>query len=316
MTKIWDDILKLLVKADPQSFVSLMLAGAQFTGERDKELRTRTIDADLLYNVRWNNEDIVLHVEFQRKADKNMARRVWEYNVLTGCLAALPVYSVVLYLIEEKNVVEPPYEQRLPNGELVHYFQFRNLKLWEMSSDKLRQLGVEGMLPLLPLTKDGAQREIVEEMIADLQSTGRQDLYPLGYALAALVFKDSADKQWLKERFIRMHDILEESWAYQEMLETGMQKGLEKGMQKGIEQGMQKGIEQGMQKGIEQGAEQAFRDAISRCVHKRFPDLDEFCQQRLQAELHADRLRDLFDVLMDATHESEARDILNSLSPE
>ena len=314
MTKIWDDILKLLVKADPQSFVSLLLAGAKFTGERDKELQTRTINADLLYDVTWNNEDIVLHVEFQRKSDKNMARRVWEYNVLTGCLAGVPVYSIVLYLIEEKNIVDPPYEQRLPDGELVHYFQFRNLKLWEMSPDKLRQLGVEGMLPLLPLTKGGAQREVVEEMITDLRNANRKDLYPLGYALAALVFKDSVDKQWLKERFARMHDILEESWAYQEMQEEGMLKGLEKGLEQGILKGLEQGMEKGMEKGLELGKLEALRDAISRYVHKRFSDLDGLCQQRMEVETNADGLSDLLDALMDATDEIEARALLCSSS--
>ena len=78
MANEWDDSMKMLVKANPQALVSLLLPGAKFLGEQDKELKARTIEADLLYNVRWRGRKIILHVEFQLRADKNMARRVWE----------------------------------------------------------------------------------------------------------------------------------------------------------------------------------------------------------------------------------------------
>jgi hypothetical protein len=68
--------MKMLVRANPQSLVSLLLPGAKFKGERDKELQARTVEADLLYNVVWRGRKIILHVEFQRRGDKRMPRRV------------------------------------------------------------------------------------------------------------------------------------------------------------------------------------------------------------------------------------------------
>jgi hypothetical protein len=76
MAKLWDDLMKMLVGANPQHFVSLLLSGAQFESELVTELKSRTIEADLLYIVIWNGQKVVLHVEFQRRRDGNMGKRL------------------------------------------------------------------------------------------------------------------------------------------------------------------------------------------------------------------------------------------------
>ena len=84
---------------------------------------------------------------------------------------------------------------------------------------------IEGLLPLLPLTQDGISRQVVDEMIVGLNKAGKRDLLPLAYAFAALVFKQTEDHEWLRKRFAMLSDdILEDSWAYQEMLAKGMEK--------------------------------------------------------------------------------------------
>jgi len=220
--------MKMLVRANPQALVSLLLPGAKFQGEQDKELKARTVEADLLYNVIWRGRKIILHVEFQVEADKNMARRVWEYNVLTDYLTGLPVYSVVIYLVKRGTIVESRYQNEI--ADQVRLLTFRSIELWEVPTEMLKQKGLEGLLPLLPLTQGGKSREVVEETIAQLQATGHRDLLPLSYAFAALIFTKSADKLWLKERFEKMHDILEESWAYQEIVQKGLLQGVGKGV--------------------------------------------------------------------------------------
>jgi hypothetical protein len=228
LAKPWDDSMKMLVRANPQALVSLLLPGAKFQGEQDKELKARTVEADLLYNVIWRGRKIILHVEFQVEADKNMARRVWEYNVLTDYLTGLPVYSVVIYLVKRGTIVESRYQNEI--ADQVRLLTFRSIELWEVPTEMLKQKGLEGLLPLLPLTQGGKSREVVEETIAQLQATGHRDLLPLSYAFAALIFTKSADKLWLKERFEKMHDILEESWAYQEIVQKGLLQGVGKGV--------------------------------------------------------------------------------------
>lgn len=303
MAKLWDDLMKMLVGANPQHFVSLLLSGAQFESELVTELKSRTIEADLLYIVIWNDQKVVLHVEFQRRRDGNMGKRLWEYNILTTYLSGLPVCSFALYLRKDGNIVKPPYQQMLPDGEVVHLFYFRNIQLWELSAEVLKQPGVEGMLPLLPLMKGGSERQAIEEMIASLGAAGKQDLLPLGYAFAALVLDSEGERDWLRKRFDMLKDILEESWAYQEMV----QKGLEKGFSQGIEQGLEKGLEKGIEQGIEKGKLEALRQAIVDVVEERFPEIIALTKKQVNAIEDPALLRRL-NVKMSiaqTTHEAE-----------
>jgi predicted transposase YdaD len=319
MAKLWDDLMKILVRANPQSFVSFLLPGAQFLGERDKELQTRTVHADLLYNVIWHGREIILHVEFQRKRDEQMALRVWEYNVLTRFLTRRPVYSIVIYLVKQKNVVEPPYTEEVA-GEVIHQFSFRNIKLWEITPAMIKQVGLEGLLPLLPLTQGGKRREVVEETIAELRARQRRDLLPLSYAFAALVFTKKADKQWLKERFEKMQEILEESWAYQEMVQKGWLQGHEKGLDEGRQEGRQEGLQEGRQKGLQEGRQEGRQEGqlrelfliLARLVRKRFPTLAPLVAQQSLVTKDADMLRNTIDAILDAQTVDEASNALNA----
>lgn len=287
MAKLWDDLMKMLVGANPQHFVSLLLSGAQFESELVTELKSRTIEADLLYIVIWNDQKVVLHVEFQRRRDVNMGKRLWEYNILTTYLSGLPVCSFALYLRKDGNIVKPPYQQVLPDGEVVHLFYFRNIQLWELSAEVLKQPGVEGMLPLLPLMKGGSERQAIEEMIASLGAAGKQDLLPLGYAFAALVLDSEGERDWLRRRFDMLKDILEESWAYQEIVQKGLEKGIEQG--------------------IEKGKLEALRQTIVDVVEERFPEIIALTKKQVNAIEDPALLRRL-NVKMSiaqTTHEAE-----------
>jgi len=79
----------------------------------------------------------------------------------------------------------------------VGRFYYLVIKLWEVESDTLKQSGLEGLLPLLPLTKNGARYEVVDEMIEALIAADKKDLLALGYAFAGLVLESDADKAWL-----------------------------------------------------------------------------------------------------------------------
>src|SRR5579859_4244898 len=194
--KQWDILTKMLIQANPQDLVSWILNDALYQGELNVELQKKhPVFADLLYRIQWREKEVVFHVEFQRRKDENMGRRVWEYNCLASIHTQLPVYSVVIYLLPDSPIVEPYYEMTLPTGEIVHQFYFRNIKLWELAPEVLKQQNLPGLLPLLPLTKDGKSQAVVEEMIECLQQAGREDLLPLGYAFSALFFKTKREQQ-------------------------------------------------------------------------------------------------------------------------
>jgi hypothetical protein len=193
------------------------------------------------------------HIEFQKRHDTNMGQRVWRYNALASDHTNLPIYSVVIYLVDDKrSIAEPLHLIKLPNGEVVHYFMFQNIKLWEIPSQALLEQNLSGLLPLLPLTKGGHQREIVEQMYRLLQQAGKTDLLAIGYSIAFHALIEEDDHQWLKEIFMNSENILEGTPLGDRIYEKGVIQGREQGREEGREKGREQGREEGREEVFEQ----------------------------------------------------------------
>ena len=163
----------------------------------------------------------------------------------------------------------------------------------------LKQAGLEGMLPLLTLTKDGARHEVVEEMITGLQTAGKSDLLPLGFAFAGLVFDKPDDQDWLKRRLAMLKDVLEESWVYQEM------------KQQGLAEGLAEGLEKGRAEGIEKGRLEALGRTLMSFVQKRFPDMVPLAEKHIAVTKDPEVLQHIIDELFTVQTTEEARQVLS-----
>src|SRR5215472_754403 len=179
--KLWDQYAKLLANRSPQSLVSFLMPHAVFKQVVDRELQVPSLIADGLYEVVWRKKCIILHVEFQKWRDNKMGRRMWQYNALVNMHTELPVYSVVIYLKKHKRPVGSPYVIPLPDGRPTQRLDFEVLKLWEIPSGFFEQQGLIGLLPLLPLTKDGKKSETMQRMIQVLHEQNEKELLGLGY---------------------------------------------------------------------------------------------------------------------------------------
>ena len=304
MVKIWDGLTKRLMQAGPQDLISWMFPGAVYEGELNTELLKDPIRADMMYTMKWKGREVALHIEFQKRRHGRMDRRVWEYNVLTSVRTGLPVYSVVIYLVKDGSVAEPPYSIEWPTGEIIHHFVFRNVKLWEIPAEVLLEQNLPGLLPLLPLTQEGDRREVVEQMIGRLQQVGRKDLLALGHTFSALMLKKESDQQWLREKFMSMEDILEESWYYQKILQKGIVEGMAKGMVEGMTKGMEQGVEQGLQ---------ALRTTLIRFVEVHFPDQLALAEQQIELTTTPSQVQEMLDKLFVARTNDDVRKILLAL---
>jgi len=162
-----------------------------------------------------------------------------------------------------------------------HHFTFQVIRLWKIPPEVLKQSGFEELLPLLPLAKGSQNRETVDEMISELIARDRSDLLELGHFCAGLAFKDEASKQWLKERFRKVQEIIEGSWVYQETLEKGRQ--------------------------------QAFQQAAISIVKTRFPELEQFATEIIETISDPNRLQTLIVELSGASSQEHAKVLLLSL---
>jgi predicted transposase YdaD len=203
----------------------------------------------------------------------------------------------VIYLVKEEGLVESPYQVTL-FGKVIHHFIFDTIRLWTLPSDTLKTPGLEGLLPLMPLTEGGKKQKQLEGMIQGLQQSGKDDLLPIGYVLAALMLDDIWEKDWLKRRFAMIQERLEDSWAYKEIVE------------KGLLQGLQQGIEQGIEQGKQQGQLTALRSLLLAFVRTHFPELTAIAKAQAEQVQNPDALQALVLKLVGAQSVDEARRIL------
>jgi len=236
-----------------------------------------------------------------------------EYNATIDILENNPVYSIPVYLTREERkkkdnkqgekkdtLVGSPYIREVPGTGMGHHFAFQVIKLWELPPEILKQPGFEALLPLLPLTKGGQNLETVDEMIKELVARDRSDLLELGHFLTGLIFEDENDKQWLRERFNKVQDIIEDSWVYQETIQKGLEKGLEQGREEGFEQGRQQGI-------------QAMQQSAISVAATRFPELEQLARAIIGVISDVNRLQMLVVELSIASSQEQVKQLLLSL---
>ncbi len=195
----------------------------------------------------------------------------------------------------------------MTSGQETLIFDFLVLRLWDIPSEELLRKGLSGLLPLLPLTREGRQHETIDRMIQELIASKQLALLPLGEIIAGLVWKDKSEQEWLRRRFAMYEDILEDSWVYQEILH------------KGLEQGIGKGFEQGMGKGIQHEREQEarrLRRALYTIIQKRFPDLMQIARDQIESTTQPETLQELIVNISLALHIQEAQQALDAVNGE
>lgn len=297
----WDSNLKRLVEANPQAFVTWLVKGAVVIRELSIELN-RDIYIDILYEILLDGEIVLVHIEFQRYDDKEMARRVLEYNVFATCKYNLPVLSFVIYLKKEGKIVQAPLVRKLRGGREIWRFNFTNVPLWEVSTEELRNVQSVGILPLLALTREGARPEVVDEALHTIEQSpidrnARDNLLTIALTLARLVLSGLEHVDWLKKRFYMYQDLIRDTEIYQLIMQEGLQEGLQQGLQQQMQQDMS-----------------TTRQVMLHSVQARFPELADLAEARSNAVTDFPLLLKLLADVLQAQSVEEARSVLEDVS--
>lgn len=301
MPKPYDDAMKKLVDKCPQDFLWWFFRNAQFVKQLPYELNVENVYADGLLEAIINGRRVLVHIEFQSYNDLRIGERLLEYNVLASRqYDYVRVYSWVIYLKDCGNVPQSPYTREWSEDEETIRFNYGSIELHKLTSAELRQKGLVGLLALLPLTKDGARHEVIEDMIDGLVAAEQTESLWIGYALAAKVMRH--DLSWLRRRFAVFSDFLRDSPVYQEVLEEGVEKGLEKG------------LEQGLQKGLQAGELRAQRQTLREVINERFPELGYLAREQVEATDDAELLRRITVKISIAQTPAEAEQFLLAIS--
>jgi hypothetical protein len=195
--------------------------------------------------VERNGQIFIVNPEFQSYWDREMAERSLLYHVLLWSEHKLPVRSYIIALMKKAKMAPPPLlwtQPGEPPGQEVERirFSYEVIELWEKHPEDLLRLKHVELLPLLPLTKGGATREIVEVMFDGLVGEPYREFALIGFAFASIMFrklKSYSDLEWLERRFRHMHDIIRESPVYEWILAEGKAEGKAEGRAEGKAEG-------------------------------------------------------------------------------
>ena len=236
LAQSWDDSLRKLVHTSPQAFVHLVDPEAQYLHAIKEKLKPLTREVDgLLLTQRHDGKQQLIHLELQSTNDPSMGDRMVLYHVLARTQYQLPVLSCVIYLRQDGTVPQPPHRWQAADGRVTNEFHYLVIEVANMTAEELRAFGEIGLLPMLPLNRDGASRQAVEEMFTALQVAGNLDLLQIGQLIASLAFGDrrAADQEWVFRRYRQMYDRLQEAPLYKEMMRLASEKARQEGLQEG-----------------------------------------------------------------------------------
>jgi predicted transposase/invertase (TIGR01784 family) len=229
----YDSTCKFLAETFPTNFASWLLGEpVPLTKLEPTELSVEPIRADSV--IFLESTKIILHLEFQTEADKNMPFRMADYRLrLYRKFSKKPVYQVVIYL----NRTDSPlvFETEFNLGELVH--KFNVIRLWEQAPEILQQY--QGLLPFAPLAQTDNPEEVlrtVAKQIDDIEDKNlKSNLTTAAYIFSGLVL----DKEII-QRILRS-EIMKESVTFQEILLQGKAEGIAEGEVRGIAKGLIEG---------------------------------------------------------------------------
>lgn len=178
--------------------------------------------------------------------DSTMAEHLIRYNILTRMKYKLPVLSRVIWLLKDGTVPESPKILTFPGDYKVITINFFSIELAKLSPQSFLRSKQLGLLPLVSLTKGGADQEVIRRtfdeirMAEDVGEEAKQDVEFIAFTLASLILNrtNKSNLEWLRRSFRHMHDVIRESPIYQDVLREGEERGRQEGREEGRLEGL------------------------------------------------------------------------------
>ncbi|MCE2435130.1 MAG: Rpn family recombination-promoting nuclease/putative transposase [Candidatus Latescibacteria bacterium] len=243
----FDTVSKHLIQKYPEDFVGFTLGreDIEVLAVIDTEqLTIETHQTDSLIRVRIDNEEVLVHNEFQTTDSTNppMPRRMAGYIGHAIRQHGLPIYSNVIYLRPNAGRRDPGYyvQKRLGYQIAIHY---RVIRLIEIEGERVLESGQSGLIPFTPLMKPP------EEMTSDawlqqciytartrpIDRSYKADYLASMVALSELVYESETISGIIFKEGIM--DLIRESSLFQSLTQQSREEAREQGREEGIEQG-------------------------------------------------------------------------------
>lgn len=236
----YDQALKLLGERWAAQLATFLYPGSRVEMALPGDLPIGERRADWLWRAHYRGETCVLHVEFQLRGKRDMARRMFVYASRIVERYALPPRGVLVYLVPTRPMVEPPFLMTHA-GDDVMWYPFQVVKLWEVDPAPVLTEELAGLVPLVPLMRGAAVEQLpalAERVVSipEVDALQRGDLLGVLATLGALRFP-TADIWDLLRRDSMMSELIDELIEDSPFLRKIHDDAVQEGRQEGALEG-------------------------------------------------------------------------------
>ncbi len=232
-------------------------------------------------------ELIMVHIEVQRKREKDVPYRMWEYYSLLRLRRKRPVFPVVVYLAPGTGGLTEESHTESLFGRDILAFRYAAVGLPDLPAEQY--LERENVLApaLSALMRSGEVTRVMHKLrmyqrmtISSLDEARRSLLL---YVMDSYLKLNQSEEEELR-RLVEQPELQE----VKEMLTTYEERGIQKGIQQGIVQGVQQGIVQGQ------------RRTLLLMMRRKFGNLPDSVQSRVESITDSNELDSLSERLIAA----------------
>ncbi len=315
--KAFDRVLKVLARDYADAFLQLVLPDVplELVGVLENvELTVPEGRVDFVHRVLWEEQEYLLHIEFQVTHRADFPKRMFVYSALLTKQMDLPVITLVIYLAPRKKPLPTAYEVNV-DGVSLNRFEYQVVRLWEYT-DEIAAGKWPELAPLLAMLVDEPDTGVLvrerELILRERDERKRADLLACAITIGSRYF----DKEFLWRFFREEVELMREvsfidEWL-QEKLEEGRIKGLQQGIIQGLQEGREKGILEGKEIGFHDGRRASGQSILLRILHRRFGEVPLEIITAL-TYLTPEQLEDLVDVAISVSNSEDFAEAVRRL---
>ena len=179
------------------------------------------------------DEEFILHIEFQTADEKDMIYRMAEYHGILLRKYKLPVRQFVIFL--GKNT--PKMRSKLNKNEVMKGFGLVNLHALDFKKLLTSQIPEEIMLAILSKFDTEVER-VIESIIHRLQKVSESKIVLQKYVRQLSILSRLRNLEEVviqKSKDMPITYDIKKDYLYRQGRKDGIEKGIEKGIKKGIE---------------------------------------------------------------------------------
>jgi hypothetical protein len=237
----YDASLKGWITQQARAFLPILLPGIHYERTLNVEPVRPPMRVDRVFKVRYDEEDYLLHLEFEVGYDRHLKSRLLVYHSLLYREHHLPVLTIVVYPFEVK-MARSPFRILIRNKPVLT-FVFQTLALFHLNAKKIVQRRHTCMYALLPTMKhvnaDLMEKALLEllEIYRDDRNTVAEQFVWMQVLLDRTTTVNDVKKEQIKARLNMFEQLFEESPTIQKIREQYLVKGRQEGLQEGLQKG-------------------------------------------------------------------------------